>query len=245
VTATYEDRTSVTGGFDIGARSVAMAILSHDNGGPSVLAQASFPLPASRDVHDSWVAIREHWRQLLVTADVSAGDVDNMASTGTGATDLLRIGHLHDRSIHGLGARFLFPDATAALEIEENQLNFTLLNEPGTPAGEARRWAGASLPEYLETRAAMLLGSLATRGKVVLTGEMVFNTRCVQRLWSRLLALQSNVSLLISADGRFAAAYGAAILAARRFTAISQPAGPAFTDLSTKTFLEHSQRSLN
>jgi activator of 2-hydroxyglutaryl-CoA dehydratase len=95
------------------------------------------------------------------------------------------------------------------------------------------------------TRAAILLASLATESKVALTGEVVLDTAFVQRLWSRLLVLQSNVSLLLSPDAIFTGAYGAAILAARRFTRISQSLDAAFTDPSLAKPRLRSDRSLN
>ena len=176
---------------------------------------------------------------------MSARDVDNMASTGSGARPVVRVGRLYGHSIQALGARHLFPDATVALEVDGNEIRCVLL---GDASGQMRRVecddhllgelarravvdldeptapaAGARLPECLVTRAAILLGSAAMGGKAVLTGDTVLDTEFLQRLWSRLLALQGNVSLLISPEAIFAGAFGAAILAARRVTRTSRP----------------------
>jgi hypothetical protein len=177
------------------------------------------------------------------------------------------VGRLYGRSSQALGARLLFPDATVALELDGNEVRCVLLRDA---SGRMRRvecddprWgelarravvdldeasapnAGAPVPECLVTRAAILLCSPALGGKVVLTGEMVLDPGVVQRLWSRLLALQSNVSLLISPDAIFAGAYGAAILAARRFNRIPEPFVPAPRDPFVTTHPHGSDRALN
>jgi benzoyl-CoA reductase subunit D len=264
---TFDSPTCVTGGLDLGARSVKMAILSHRGAGSTVLAKAVVQIPGDRDVHDAQTAIRETWRQVLRQADLSVRDVDNIASTGSAPRPLVRVGRLYGRSSQALGARLLFPDATVALELDGNEVRCVLLRDA---SGRMRRvecddprWgelarravvdldeasapnAGAPVPECLVTRAAILLCSPALGGKVVLTGEMVLDPGVVQRLWSRLLALQSNVSLLISPDAIFAGAYGAAILAARRFNRIPEPFVPAPRDPFVTTHPHGSDRALN
>jgi benzoyl-CoA reductase subunit D len=257
----------VTGGLDIGARSIKMAILSHRGAESTVVAKAAVQIPGCRDVHDAQTAIREGWRQVLREASLSARDVDNMASTGSGARPTVRVGRLYGRSVLALGARHLFPDATVALEVDGNEILCVLLRDA---SGRMRRvecddprWgelarrvvvdldessatsSGGALPECLVTRAAVLLCSPALGGKVVLTGEMVLDPDLLQRLWSRLLVLQSNVSLLISPDAIFAGAYGAAILAARRFTRLSNPFVPTFTDRFVARHPDGNARPLN
>ena len=103
----------------------------------------------------------------------------------------------------------------------------------------------APLPNYLAARAAMLLRSLAAEGKVVLTGGMVYDADFVHGLWSQLLASESRLSLLISPDAVFAGAFGAAILAARRFERISRSLAPAFTDPTGSRLADDKGRSLN
>jgi benzoyl-CoA reductase subunit D len=264
---TFDNPISVTGGLDIGARSIKMAILSHRGAESMVVAQAAVQIPGCRDVRDAQTAIREGWRQVLREASLSAGDVDNMASTGSGARPAVRVGRVYGHSVQALGARLLFPDATVALEVEGDEILCVLLRDG---RGRMRRvecddpqWAvlarrvavdldessapsaGVPLPECLVTRAAILLCSPALGGKVVVTGEMVLDTGLVQRLWSRLLALQSNVSLLLSPDAIFAGAYGAAILAARRFTRLPNPFVSTFTDRFVARGPDGNARPLN
>ena len=267
VITTFESPTCVTGGVDLGARSVKMALLSHRGTASTVLAKAVVQIPGARDVHDAQTAIRESWRQVLREADLSVRDVDNMASTGSDPRPLVRVGRLYGRSSQALGAKLLFPDATVALELDGNEVRCVLLRDAGgrmrrvecdNPRwGElARRAAadldepsapnsGAPVPECPVTRAAILLCSPALGGKVALTGEMVLDPGVVQRLWSRLLALKSNVSLLISPDAIFAGAYGAAILAARRFNRAPAPFVPAARDPFVATHPAGSNQALN
>src|SRR5205814_8063531 len=128
----------------------------------------------------------------LRETNLSARDVDNMASTGSGARRAVRVGRLYGHSSYALGARLLFPDATVALEVDVNRIHCVLLRDPTGSIRQAERddepfgalasvqrvdgpaapSAGASLPEYLATRAALLLRSLTTSEKVALTGGM-------------------------------------------------------------------------
>jgi activator of 2-hydroxyglutaryl-CoA dehydratase len=77
---------------------------------------------------------------------------------------------------------------------------------------------------------------------VVLTGGIVRDADFVHSLWGRLLTPESKVSLLISPDAVFAGAYGAAILAARRFRRLSRPLGLMVVEAGT---LCRDDRSLN
>jgi len=235
----------VTGGLGLGAHSVKMAILSHQAARSTVMARSVVQIPGARDVGDVQTAIRESWRQVLSEANVSARDVDNVATTGSGARPLVRVGHLYGRSSQALGARLLFPEADVAVELDGNEVRCVLLRDA---SGRMRR-VECDDPRLgdacLVTRAAMLLCSPALSGKVVLTGEMLLDPDVVQRLWSRLLALQSNVSLLISPQAIFAGAYGAAILAARRFNRLPNPFVPAVTAPIVATHSAGSARLLN
>jgi benzoyl-CoA reductase subunit D len=250
---------SVTGGLDVGARSIKMAILSHRGADSAVLAKAVVRISGRCGADGARTAIRQSWRQVLAEASLSVRDVDNIASTGSAARNVARVGHLYGHSGQALGARLLFPDATVALEADVDQIHCVLLR---ANSGRTRRtasdeptgalahravvhdepWApsaGAPLPECLATRAAILLRSITIDGKVVLTGGMVLDAGFVQRLWSQLRRLESNVSLLISPDAIFAGAYGAAILAARRVVRISR----SFVDPPVPRIPNRSDRS--
>ena len=255
---TFESSTCVTGGLDIGARSVKLAILSHSGAESAVVAKAVVQIPECRDdARESRTAIRESWRQVLREANLSARDVDLIASTGSGARPTVRVGRRYGQSSHALGARLLFPDGTVALEVDEDQIHCVLLRDPTGPIKPAEREdepfgtvACRSVrhvdgPSALATRAALLVRSLTMREKVVLTGGMVRDAGFVQSLWRELLALDSRASLLISPEATFAGAYGAAILAARRFARISRPSIPGFTDSVVARPTDRSAQLLN
>ena len=252
--ATFESSICVTGGFDIGARSVKTAILSHSGGESTVVAKAVVQISGCGDnALESRTAIRESWRQVLRETNLSARDVDSMASTGSGARPAVRVGRVFGHSSYAQGARFLFPDATVALEVDVNRIHCILLRDPsgrirqaegddepfGALAcrsvqradGPAVPSTGAPLPEYLATRAALLLRSLTMSEKIALTGGMVRDAGFVQGLWRELLTLDSHSSLLISPEATFAGAYGAAILAARRFVRLSRSSIPSVTEV--------------
>ncbi len=263
-----ERPSSLTGGFDIGARSVKVALLSHQGLKSTVLAKAVIQVPGGRAARD---AIREGWGRVLAEASLSTRDVDFIASTGAPARAADRVGHFFGHSSQGRGARFLFPDATMALDVGTNQLRSIVMSAPPAKgrafiseevwtedAARARAhraevhvvhlaapFAGAPLPQYLAARAAMLLRSVAAEGKVVLTGGMVCDADFVHRLWSELLAAESRLSLLLSPEAIFAGAYGAAILAARRFERTSRAPAPAAAEPTLWRVAGHQDRSLN
>jgi benzoyl-CoA reductase subunit D len=267
-----EDPTFLTSGIDIGRRSVKIAILSHRGARPQVLATAVVQIRGSRDAGDARAAMREGWGRALAEANLSAWDVDYVASTGTRDRHVARVGRFYGHLSHAVGGRLLFPDATVALDIGVNQIRCALLTDPPNGRlGVARQEAGdgdellrrpdrraaqprdrppeppvaGALPESMAARAAALLSALAVGGKVVITGGMVLDAGFVHGLWSRLVTSKSSVSLLISPEAVFAGAYGAAILAAHRFCRISRSVGPGSTDpLVSRTPARH-DRSLN
>lgn len=264
--------TSITSGIDIGARSVKIAILSHRGAKSSVLAKAVVPVLGSHDAGAARAAMRDGWARALAEANLSAWGVDYVASTGAPDRHVARVGHFYGHLSHALGGRLLFPDATVAIDIGFNQIRCDLLGDtPSEGLGVAGREFGygeglldalvgrAGLPlddphapplatalsESMAARAAALLRALAVEGKVVLTGGMALADGFARSLRSRLLESGSNVSLLISPDALFAGAYGAAILAARRFDRLSCAVGPAVTDPFLATTRHPDYRSLN
>lgn len=268
MTTTSQHRISLTAGLDIGAHSVKFALLSPQGPQSTVLAKATVRISGCRDAR---AAMREGWAQVLADASLSARDVDYIGSTGARASSLDRVGHFFGHSSQAWGARLLFRDATSALDVGTNQIRCVLLNDPPQRPDASNREAvqhqdlhrtiarraevhlvqlsppfvDAALPEYLAARAAILLRSLAPEGKVALTGGIVHDADFVRGLWNQLLASESRVSLLISPDAVFAGAYGAAILAARRFERISRSPAPPFADLTGWRSAEHKNRSLN
>jgi benzoyl-CoA reductase subunit D len=272
VTQAPDCPTWLTSGIDIGARSVKIAILSHRDGRSSVLATAVVQIPGSRDADDARAAMRDGWGRVLAEANLSARDVDYVASTGTRDRHVARVGPFYGHLSHALGGRLLFPDATVALDVGANQIRCDLLNDPSNgPLGVAGREdedggellhppdrraeqssdrpsappVAGPLRESMAARAAVLLRALAVGGKVVLTGGMVLDAGFIHGLWSRLVTSENNLSLLISPEGVFAGAYGAAILAARRLDRISRSFAPGATDPLVPRSPDRHDRSLN
>jgi activator of 2-hydroxyglutaryl-CoA dehydratase len=223
---TLADGALLTCGLDVGARSVKVAILSDPGtASPTVLAQTLMRIQGRSDAVAYRAAVRESWNRALAEASLSAGEIDYVASTGARSRQVIRVGRFYERSSHAVGARLLFPDATAALDIGSDQIRCGLLGE----GRDERRYATIELeaPDVgpgadLATRAVGLVQSIAAGGKIALTGGMVLDADFVRGLWNHLLGLESRISLLISPDAIFAGATGAAILAARRFRRISR-----------------------
>lgn len=267
-----EPSTSLTGGIDIGSRSVKIAILARRAARFSVLSKAVVQIPGNRDAGDARAAMRDAWGRVLADANLSARDVDYVASTGTPDRHVARVGPFYGHVSHALGGRLLFPDATVALDVGVNQIRCDLLDDP--PNGRlavVRREAGdgdellrppnrrtelsldrpsvppaaGALAESMAERTAVLLSSLEIGEKVVITGGMVLDAGFLHGIWSRLVTSENNVSLLISPEGVFAGAYGAAMLAARRFGLISQSFGLEATAPLVPQTSDRHDRSLN
>jgi len=264
--------TFITSGIDIGARSVKIAILSHRGAQSSVLATAVVPILGSHDDGDARAAMRDGWARALAEANLSTWGVDYVASTGTADRYVARVGHFYGHLSHALGGRLLFPDATVALDVGVNQIRCDLLKDgpegrlgvarreaddgdeslhpPDRRAWQSRDWPSAppiagALPESMAVQAAVLLRALAVGEKVVITGGMVLDAGFVHSLWRRLVTSENRVSLLISHEAVFAGAYGAAILAARRFDRFCGTVGRVITDPFIMTVPHPDDRSLN
>ena len=74
---------------------------------------------------------------------------------------------------------------------------------------------------------------------------MVHNADFVHGLWRELLAPESHLSLLLSPEAVFAGAYGAAILAARRFERTARSSAPASIEPLVWGLVGPQDRSLN
>src|SRR5450755_3517652 len=101
----------LTAGLDVGARSVKIAILSHQEARPVVVAEGL--------VRTEEHPIREGWNRVLAEAGLSAGDIDYVVSTGT----------RDHEAVDALGARLLFPDAIAALDVGTSQIRCVVFDE--------------------------------------------------------------------------------------------------------------------
>lgn len=235
----------LTAGVDIGMRTVKIALLAHGAGLPRVVAAEIVPVQGRRDVRDAEVAVRESWARVLRAGCVGAADIALVASTGTKERAVVHVGHFYRRLSLASGVRFLLPEARAVLDIGARQMRCALLAETtaekhyattrkeATCGGEileaiARRSgvaveavgllpAGVAAFDDLAARAAKLLGALAPTGPTMVTGAMALNLGFVRILARRLAEDRMSTTLLVSPDAIFAAAYGAALLAARRY----------------------------
>jgi benzoyl-CoA reductase subunit D len=261
--------TILTCGLDVGARSVKIAILSHRQARPTIVAKVLVRTQGEPHARVERSTIRESWRRVLADAGLSASDIDYVVSTGTCDGEVVGMGRHPERSSHVLGARLLFPDAVAALDVGESEIRCALLSERlGRPYSMARiargvgtealaahpRPPGSTFPKAGESdttfqsdvarRAVGLVRTLAVEGKIVLTGGMVLDADFIRDIWSGILESGSAVSILISPEAVFAGAYGAAIVAARRFLRLSRAPGPV-SDPLTQRVPRIDRRTLN
>jgi activator of 2-hydroxyglutaryl-CoA dehydratase len=246
-----DDEKLLTAGVDIGMRSVKIALLTHGTGTPRVMATEIVAVQGRRDARDAEVAVRESWARVLRAGGVAPVDIALVASTGTQERAVVHVGHFYRGASLAAGIRFLSPDAVAALDVGARQMRCFRLD--GTKAdrhhaatrkdlicgGElleaiARRSgvsieaagllpAGVVAYDDLAARAAKLLGALALGGPTVITGALALNQGFVRVLARRLAEDRSSTTLLVRPDAIFAAAYGAALLAARRYRRATGP----------------------
>jgi activator of 2-hydroxyglutaryl-CoA dehydratase len=235
----------LTAGVDIGMRTVKIALIANGAGAPRVVASECVPVQGRRDVRDAEAAVRESWARLLRVGGVAPADIALVASTGTKERAVVHVGHFYRRLSLAAGVRFLSPGAAAVLDFGARQMRCALVGEAPSDkpyaatrkdlicGGEileaiARRSgvtveaagllpAGVAAYDDLAARAAKLLGTLPVDGPTVLTGAMALNLGFVRVLASRLVEDRVNTTLLVLPDAIFAAAYGAALLAARRY----------------------------
>ena len=125
----------LTAGVDIGMRSVKMALLSHGAGAARVVASEAVAVLGRRDTRDAEVAVRESWDRVLRAAGVAPPDIVLVASTGAKERAVARVGHFYRRLSLATGVRFLFPGATAVLDVGARQMRCALL--AGNGAGRS------------------------------------------------------------------------------------------------------------
>jgi benzoyl-CoA reductase subunit D len=236
----------VTAGVDIGMRAVKVALLAHDaaNGSPRVLSREIVTLAGRCDIGDVQIAIREGWFRSLRGAGLVAADVALVASTGQ-AHCLAHVGHLYRGLSLRTGVRFLFPQAIAVLDVGARQLRCTRLETSGCARGyaatpKAESWGGdlldgfarsngravpdrvqgpASVAAYegVAARAAKLMQALSLDGPTAITGALAGDASFLDALARRLVDERLEAVLLSAPDAVFTGAFGAALLAARRF----------------------------
>ncbi len=230
----------VTAGVDIGMRAVKVALLAH---GPAtecarVLASEIVTLTRRRDGGEAQLAVREGWWRALRSAGLVSGDIALVASTGQERAVLAHVGHFYRSAGLTAGVRFLFPDAVAVLDIGARQIRCTRFETPvrerghaATPRGEGwgsdlALWSkDGSVSEVLRVaacgalavRASELVSALAADGPTAIVGALARDSTFFDILAQRLSDDHPKAVLLSSSDAVFARAYGAALLAARRF----------------------------
>lgn len=104
---------TVAAGIDIGSSAVKTAIFRVENGEEILLASRVDRLLRRNPV----TVAAEVYQAALTTAGLSAEDVDYVASTGEGENIEFRRGHFYTMTTHARGAKYLLPDAEAALDV--------------------------------------------------------------------------------------------------------------------------------
>ena len=244
-TAPESDRF-VTAGVDVGMRTVKVALLAHGGatGSPRVLSSELVTVARRREVLDLQNAVREGWFGSLRGAGLVPADIALVASTGHD-DGFARVGHFYRAQSLSAGVRFLFPHAVAVLDVGARQLRCTRLERMGrgrgyaaTPQGESwgadalepigsahaaspaemiRGPAAIAAYESVAARASALMQALSLDGPTAITGALAVDVRFLSTLAQRLIDDRLAVVLLSSPDAVFTSAYGAALLAARRF----------------------------
>jgi activator of 2-hydroxyglutaryl-CoA dehydratase len=236
----------LTAGVDIGTRTVKIALLSHGMGASRVMAAETVAVQGRRDVRDAEMAIRESWARVLRASGVATADIALVASTGAEERAVVHVGHFYRGLSLAAGVRFLFPAATAVLDVGARQMRCARIGDAASSdepyaatrkevicGGErleaiARRSgvsfdaagllpAGVAAYDELAARAAKLLATLALDGPTMVTGAPALNLGFVRVLAGRLADERIATTLLVPPDAIFAAAYGAGLLAARRY----------------------------
>ena len=244
--ASRERERFVTAGVDVGMRTVKVALLAHDAaiGSPRVLTREIVSLPGRCDIGDVQIAIREGWFRSLRSAGLLPADIALVASTGQEHA-LAHVGHFYRGLSLRTGVRFLFPRAIAVLDVGARQMRCARLETSGcgrgyaaTPQGESwggdrldafARSNGRSVPDRLQSsasiaayegvaaRAAKLMQALSLDGPTAIAGATAVDLSFLDVLARRLIDDRLETVLLSAPDAVFTGAYGAALLAARRY----------------------------
>jgi len=254
----------------MGSRSVKVVLLANVAGDTRWVASERIRVEGRRDVRDALVAVREAWVRALRTAGLSSSDVALVASTGTGEHVCLRVGHYYKHLSQALGAQYLYAGAEGVLDVGALQIRCVVVGPDnrirrhrvtglqascggelleriaqrlGLTGGTARTdpafWPAQ---EALAAQALTILRTARAKGSVVLTGGMVLDASFVSTLMSRITDSHLPMQLLVCPEALYAGAYGAALLAARRYRRLAQRPIPIRVNVPLSLF--DSKRSL-
>lgn len=111
---TETQRAHLTAGIDPGASSVKIAVLRSRAGEDAEVLATSVQRIRRRHVRD---VVDAAFADACATAGVDPDDFDYIASTGDGDAVEVKTGHFYSMTTHARGARFLAPEARAALDV--------------------------------------------------------------------------------------------------------------------------------
>lgn len=210
----------LTGGVDVGSTTIKTALLAHSAGGDEVVATNLTVVRRGRQAPDLRDALRSSWAGVLAMAGISDGDVAYVASTGMRDQAAFRVGHFLGRRCQGVGTRFLFPKSVGYLDWGVRQLRVGIVDE----VGYAVRWLERCAEIDVVTAARALVDLLADTpaGQLALIGGRTCDHDWLGALENKIQKLRPSLGLLASEQGVFAGAYGAALVAARRYRRLSR-----------------------
>lgn len=214
----------LTGGVDVGSTAIKTALFAHSpQAGDSIaLIGAHITLVGPRhEAIDYRNALRVGWARVLETAGVADADVAYVASTGVRDQIAFRVGHFFGRQSQALGARFLFPQAAAFLDAGAYQMRCALIDGDGRVIRHVARRADSD-PLIAGGVAVGMLTALRAVGAVVLVGGGARDGALLAALRDQLARRSDGLALLTSPDAVFAGAFGAALLAGRRFRQLAR-----------------------
>jgi hypothetical protein len=205
----------------VGKTSIKTVLLAHSLVGEEVIAANVTLVRGAREPADLRTALRCSWAAVLTAAGVSDIDVAYVASTGTRDQVAFRVGHFLGRNCLGLGTRFRFPQAIGYVDWGARQLRCGLIDDSGQVIRRLSRRGPMDAASAAVTVAA-LVGDHILDSPLALIGGRTCDRDCQASLGSEVRRLRPGVQLLVADDGVFAAAYGAAVVAARRYRRLSR-----------------------
>ncbi|HXI55877.1 MAG TPA: hypothetical protein VNO55_07445 [Polyangia bacterium] len=211
----------ITGGVDVGETSIKSVLLVHSLVGEEVVAANVTLVRGSREPADLRTALRCSWAAVLAAAGVSDIDVAYVASTGTRDQVAFRVGHFLGRNCLGLGTRFRFPQAVGYVDWGARQLRCGIIDDDGQVVRRVSRRGQVDAASAAVTVAA-LVGDQPPDSPLALIGGRTCDRAWQASFASEVRRLRPTVRFLVADDAIFAAAYGAAVVAARRYRRLSR-----------------------